>query len=115
MSGHGKSGLCLAEPFHQLDAGKPQPLLVDTRVERFAGNRAVAQGRQIVFRQVLAYEETEHRRGRTERGDAIVVNHAQHIDRLKLLEVVDKNIGPGYPLAIELSPHGFAPACVGQG
>ena len=25
VGGHGKSGLCLAEPFHQLDAGKPQP------------------------------------------------------------------------------------------
>lgn len=39
----------------------------------------------------------------------------KNIGGVKLLVVVNKNGGAGYPLPIELSPDGFTPTCIGDG
>ncbi len=39
---YGEGGFGLAESFHEFDAREPQPLLVDARIQRLAGNGAVA-------------------------------------------------------------------------
>ena len=45
----------------------------------------------------------------------VFLDHVEDVGRNEFVEVVDKNIGAGYPLAVEFSPYGFPPTGVGKG
>ena len=44
----------------------------------------------------------------------IILYLFQNVSRSELLVVVDEDICSGNPLSVELSPHGLAPACIGD-
>ena len=44
----------------------------------------------------------------------IILYLFQNVSRSELLVVIDKDVCSGNPLSVELSPHGLAPACIGD-
>ncbi len=44
----------------------------------------------------------------------MLLNHVKHVDRFEFLEIVDKDVCPGYPLSVEFPPDGLSPAGVGE-
>ena len=60
------------------------------------------------------YEETINRGRSAKRGDAVLLYHAQYLVGRKLLVVEHEHSCACNPLAIQLSPHGFAPTRVGN-
>ena len=112
--GKGRFGLSVA--LHKADSSEALPSVKDTGVERFACHGAVAQTTDIVLFHILIYQETEYRRGCTERGDAVLLDGAQDIGRWETsLVVVYEYRGTHYPLSIEFAPCSLAPASIAQG
>ena len=105
----------MSESFHQFDSRDAVELFEYFRVKGFSGYRTITQRRDVVFRYIFAYQEPEYRRGRTERCDMVFLDHVENVGRNEFVEVVDKDIGAGDPLAVKFSPYGFSPAGIGEG
>ena len=90
-------------------------LLVDLRVERLAGDDAVLERGEIVFRQVFLDQETPDRRRRAEGGHAVRRGLVEKMRGVEPLVGVDEDRAAGEPLAVEKPPHRFRPAGVGDG
>ena len=108
---------CLRLPVSFID-GQAQffpPLRENAFVQQFSGRGAMPQGRQIMTFQIFPDQKTVHCGGRTETGHAVLRQNMQQPGRVELApEIPHKNHASGQPLAVKFSPHGLAPARIGQ-
>ena len=111
----GERRLRLAVALHEADAGEAEEGVVDRRVQRLASDGAILERGEVVAREVFADQEAEDGGRGAERGDTVIVDHAQDVCGHELLVVVDEDRSAGDPLSIELAPDGFPPARVGDG
>ena len=110
----GERRLRLPVALHEADAGEAEEGVVDRRVKRLASDGAILERGEVVAREVFADQESEDGGRSAERGDAIIVDHAQDVCGRELLVVVDEDRSAGDPLPVELAPDGFPPARVGD-
>ena len=111
----GERRLRLPEALHEADAGEAAEGVVNGGVERLAGDGAILERGEVVAGQVFANEEAEDGGRGAERGDVVIVDHAEDVGGDELVVVVDEDRGAGDPLPIELAPDGLPPAGVGDG
>ncbi|KAF5033160.1 hypothetical protein DSECCO2_609650 [anaerobic digester metagenome] len=99
--------------------GQTGDLLPGTKhavVKELAGGGAVAQRREVVLGKVLADEEAVDGRRSAKGRDLVLAHDLEQLRRDELAaKIPDEDHGPGHPLAVELAPHGLAPAGVGHG
>ena len=101
--------------FTQFNSRKFIELIVNLRVQSFAGYGAVLQRRKIVFRQVFANEKTEYGRWCTQGGNLVFLNFTKYICRCKFFVIINKYTRPYYPLSVKFAPYGLEPAGIGYG
>ena len=105
----------MSESLAQGDSGQLFPFFEDRGVERFPGDRAAVEGREIIGLYILPDKEPEDSRGSAEGVDTVFFHHSQQIGGYELVEIIYEDVCSAYPLAVELSPDGFPPSGIGQG
>ena len=107
--------LGLAEAFVDPQAGRLLELHEHLGVERLAGRRRVADGAEVVFRDVLLDEHPVHRRRCAECRDLVLGEHRQDLLRVEAREVVGEDRAFAEPLPVQLAPERLAPARLRDG
>lgn len=110
------AGFRLPEPLVNLLSRGVLELLEDFGVERLARSRAMAERREVVFRQVFLDEEAVNRRRHAESIDAVSGNEREQVGGGEsAVIVVGENGAARYPLTVDFAPTAFCPARFGGG
>ena len=106
--GHG--GFRLTEPFVGNKSGDAGKGFAHFRRHGFPGGRHMLKRGEVVLGKIFLHQEAEDRRGRTECGDPVLLEHGQHIRRMETIKVIGENSCLAEPLSVQFSPDSLAPA-----
>ena len=104
----------LAEAFMDLKPCKLFELSVDFRIQCLSCCGHVMDRREIIFGKVFLDHHPKHGRRSTEACNLVLCKERHDILGMEAVEVIDKCCAFVQPLAVELTPHGLGPSCIGN-
>ena len=110
---HGSFGL--TETFHEFHAGSAVELVIDFRIEGFAGDRGVLKSGEIIFGKIFSDEEAVHGRRSAEAGDSALGKERHDLGGVEAVEVIDHDGALIEPLTVNFSPEGLCPSGIADG